>query len=61
VDDKRGRAVNYESDSDYLILTIYLLFSMCCMRLLYLETPEPQHDKTAYVQTSDDPWELASR
>jgi hypothetical protein len=53
--------VDYESNSDYLILTIYLLFSICCMRLLYLDIPQPQHDNSALEHTMDDPWELASR
>jgi hypothetical protein len=56
-----GWAVGYESNSDYLIVTIYLLFSICCMRLLYLDIPEPQPDNSAWEQTLDDPSELASR
>jgi hypothetical protein len=57
-----GQAVDYESDSDYLIMTIYLLFSICCMRWLYLGMlPEPQHDTFVYQHTLDDPWELTSR
>jgi hypothetical protein len=53
--------VDYERDSDYLIMTIYLLFSICCMRLLYLGISEPQYDASGYEQMLDDPRELASR
>ena len=57
-----GQAVDYESDSDYLIMTIYLLFSICCMRWLYLGMiPEQQHDTFVYERTLNDPSEWASR
>jgi len=62
VDDKRGRAVDYESCSDFLIMTIYLLLSICCMRWLYLGMiPEPQYDPLVYEHGLDDTWELTSR
>jgi hypothetical protein len=54
-------AVDNEGGSDYLILIIYLLFSVCCMRGLYLENPVPQYDSSVYEHSIDDPWELASR
>jgi hypothetical protein len=38
--------VDYEGDADYLIMTIYLLFSACCMRLLYLSMPKLDSDQS---------------
>jgi hypothetical protein len=48
--------VDYEGDSDNLIMTIYLLFSICCMRLLHLGIPDPVYENSAYEEALDDSW-----
>jgi hypothetical protein len=53
-----GRAVDYEGDADYLIMTIYLLFSLCCMRIFYLSMPESDQDMPVVGLSCSEPWNL---
>jgi hypothetical protein len=46
--------VDAENHSDYLMMIIFVLGSMCLMRWMYLGTPEPPGEMTPYQQTQEE-------
>jgi hypothetical protein len=45
--------VHSESQSDYLLMVIFVLGSICIMRTMYLIVPQTQSDETPYQSSLD--------
>jgi hypothetical protein len=54
--DVEGRHVNTESQSDYLLMVIFVLGSICIMRSTYLIVPQTQDNEISIQHSPDDQW-----
>jgi len=50
-----GRHVCYDKQSDYLMMIIFVLGTMCIMRSMYVVIPPMQSDETSYQSSLDSP------